>query len=83
MLREQTVQRDYWELILPENVRRMSPELAAVDSLLDDERFLKPFRAEFPFQTGSSDDSYRGLPAADVSEVPLQARLRSPSGGSQ
>jgi hypothetical protein len=48
MLRERTVQRDYWDLILPENVRRMSPELEAVDGLLDDERFLEPFRVAFP-----------------------------------
>jgi hypothetical protein len=27
MLRERSVQPDYWDLILPENVRRMSPEL--------------------------------------------------------
>jgi hypothetical protein len=27
MLRERTVQRDYWDVILPDNVRRMSPEL--------------------------------------------------------
>jgi IS5 family transposase len=52
MLRERTVQRDYWDLILPENVRRMSPELEAVDGLLDDERFLKPFRAAFPSKDG-------------------------------
>lgn len=52
MLRERTVQRDYWDLILPEGVRRMSPELEGVDSLLDDERFLKPFRAAFPSKDG-------------------------------
>lgn len=52
MLRERTVQRDYWDLILPENVRRMSPELAAVDELLDDERFLAPFRLEFTSKRG-------------------------------
>jgi transposase, IS5 family len=47
MPRERTVQRDCWDLILPENVRRMSPQLAAIDSLLDDEPFLKPLRVEF------------------------------------
>jgi hypothetical protein len=44
MLRERSVQPDYWDLILPENGRRMSPELETVDYLLDDERFLTPFR---------------------------------------
>ena len=52
MLRERTVQRDYWDVILPENVRRMSPELEAIDRLLDDERFLEPFREAFPSKCG-------------------------------
>jgi IS5 family transposase len=52
MLRERTVQRDYWDVILPDNVRRMSPELEAVDGLLDDERFLEPFRVAFPAKRG-------------------------------
>lgn len=63
MLRERTVQRDYWDLILPESVRRMSPELEAVDGLLDDERFLKPFRVAFP--------SKRGRPT-----IPMEVYLR-------
>jgi len=63
MLRERTVQRDYWDLILPEGVRRMSPELEAVDGLLDDERFLEPFRVQFP--------SKRGRPT-----IPMEVYLR-------
>jgi transposase, IS5 family len=63
MLRERTVQRDYWDLILPQSVRRMSPELEAIDGLLDDERFLEPFRVEFP--------SKRGRPT-----IPMEIYLR-------
>ncbi len=63
MLRERTAQRDYWDLILPEGVRRMSPELDAVDELLDDERFMKPFQEVFP--------SKRGRPT-----IPMETYLR-------
>ena len=52
MLRERTLQPDYWDLILPEGVRRMSPELEAVDALLDDDAFLAPFREVFTAKGG-------------------------------
>ncbi|HEY8695037.1 MAG TPA: transposase, partial [Chloroflexota bacterium] len=52
MLRERTLQPDYWDLILPEGVRRMSPELEAVDALLDDDVFMAPFRVEFTSKGG-------------------------------
>jgi IS5 family transposase len=32
-----------WDSILPEELRLLPPELAAVDSYLDDDRFLEPF----------------------------------------
>jgi IS5 family transposase len=63
MLRERTLQPDLWDLILPEGARRMSPELEAVDGLLDDDVFMVPFRIEFP--------SKRGRPT-----IPMEAYLR-------
>lgn len=63
MLRERTVQRDYWDFILPEGVRHMSPELEAVDALLEDERFAAPFQQAFP--------SRRGRPT-----IPIETYLR-------
>lgn len=52
MLRLTNQQRDFWEDLLPEQARRMSPELKAVTELLDDERFLEPFVARFPSKRG-------------------------------
>jgi IS5 family transposase len=63
MLRERTVQRDYWDFILPESARVMSPELQAVDELLDDERFMRPFRLAFT--------STRGRPT-----IPIEVYVR-------
>ena len=63
MLRERTLQPDLWDLILPVGARRMSPELEAVDGLLDDDVFMVPFRIEFP--------SKRGRPT-----IPMEAYLR-------
>jgi IS5 family transposase len=54
MLRLTQQQRDFWEDLLPEQARRMSPELQAVDAFLDDERFLAPFVARFPSKRGRS-----------------------------
>jgi IS5 family transposase len=52
MLRLTNQQRDFWEDLLPEQARRLSPELQAVDAFLDDERFLTPFRPRFPSKRG-------------------------------
>lgn len=52
MLRLTNRQRDFWEDLLPEQARRLSPELQAVDAFLDDERFLAPFRARFLSKRG-------------------------------
>ena len=43
MLRLTSDQRDFWDYLLPEEARRMHPELLVVDAVLDDERFLAPF----------------------------------------
>lgn len=52
MLRLTRPQEDFWEYLLPEEARRRSPELQAVDAFLDDERFLAPFLARFPSKRG-------------------------------
>jgi IS5 family transposase len=47
MLRLRDGQATVWEELLPEQVRLLSPELEAIDALLDDERFLRPFIERF------------------------------------
>lgn len=37
-------QPSLWESVLPEEVLRLSEQLAKVDALLEDERFFAPFR---------------------------------------
>jgi transposase, IS5 family len=41
-----------WESLLPEEVRRLPPELARVDELLDDPAFFAPFRPFFDPRAG-------------------------------
>src|SRR5918996_211695 len=52
MLRLTSPQHDFWDYLLPVGARAMSRELEAVDTLLDDERFLDPFRARFLAKRG-------------------------------
>lgn len=52
MLRLTSPQRDFWDHILPPEARTLSRELAAIDALLDDERFMAPFRSRFPSKRG-------------------------------
>lgn len=47
MLRLRDGQAIVWEELLPEQVRLLSPELEAIDQLLDHERFLQPFIERF------------------------------------
>jgi IS5 family transposase len=54
VLRETDPQVTIWELLLPEEARRLPAELAAVDAYLDDERFLAPWRALFDRRLGRS-----------------------------
>jgi len=44
MLRERGVGESLWEAVLPGELRELPAELAKVDELLDQERFLEPFR---------------------------------------
>ena len=52
MLRLTTDQPDFWDYLLPEEARRMHPELRVVDAVLDDHRFLEPFRGRCSARRG-------------------------------
>jgi IS5 family transposase len=52
MLRTVGDQATLWEMVLPAEVLVMSPELARVDVLLDDDRFFELFRAHFHARWG-------------------------------
>jgi hypothetical protein len=42
VLRETDPQTTIWELLLPEEAKRLPTELVRVDAYLDDERFIAP-----------------------------------------
>ena len=63
MLRERAFGESLWEAVLPAELRELPPELASVDGILDDERFLAPFRSRLT--------SRIGRPA-----IPIEAYLR-------
>src|SRR5919198_4931253 len=52
VLRETDPQATIWELLLPEEAKRLPAELARVDAYLDDERFIAPWRALFSKRLG-------------------------------
>jgi IS5 family transposase len=52
VLRESDPQTTIWELLLPEEARRLPTELAQVDAYLDDERFIAPWRGLFSARLG-------------------------------
>ena len=52
MLRLRDGQATLWEQLLPEEIQLLAPELAAVDRLLDDPRFLAPFVERFSCPIG-------------------------------
>jgi transposase, IS5 family len=54
VLRESDPQTTIWELLLPEEAKRLPAELARVDVYLDDERFIAPWRALFSKRLGRS-----------------------------
>jgi hypothetical protein len=45
VLRETDPQTTIWDLLLPEEAKRLPAELQAVDAYLDDERFIAAWRA--------------------------------------
>ncbi len=52
MLRLRDSQAVLWEELLPPEARLLSDELAAIDALLDDDKFLEPFVAWFACPVG-------------------------------
>jgi IS5 family transposase len=52
VLRETDPQTTIWELLLPEQAKRLPAELQAVDAYLDDECFIAPWRALFDRRLG-------------------------------
>src|SRR5436309_6075762 len=52
MRRERAVGESLWEAVLPDELRELPPELAKVDALLDEDRFLEPFRRRLTASTG-------------------------------
>ena len=52
MLRETDPQTTIWELLLPEEAKRLPAELARIDAYLDDERFVAPWRVLFSARLG-------------------------------
>ena len=52
MLRLRDGQASLWEVALPPGAKVLAPELAAIDTLLDDNRFLEPFLERFNSRIG-------------------------------
>jgi transposase, IS5 family len=52
MLRERAVGESLWEAVLPAELRELPAELAKVDAVLDDDRFLAPFRSRLTARIG-------------------------------
>src|SRR5437870_8245366 len=52
MLRERSVGQSLWEAVLPAELRELPEELGKVDAILDDDRFLAPFRRRLASRIG-------------------------------
>jgi len=52
MLCERSLGESLWEAVLPLGLRELREELAKVDAILEDERFLAPFRARLTAKVG-------------------------------
>ena len=52
MLRERAVGESLWEAVLPAELRELPAELGKVDAILDDDRFLAPFRSRLTARSG-------------------------------
>jgi len=52
MLRERALGESLWEAVLPAELRELPAELAKIDSILGDERFLAPFRSRLTSRIG-------------------------------
>src|SRR2546425_2162015 len=52
MLRERAVGERLWEAVLPAELRELPAELGKVDEVLDEDRFMAPFRSRLTATTG-------------------------------
>jgi transposase, IS5 family len=52
VLRESDPQTTIWELLLPEEAKRLPAELVRIDAYLDDDRFIAPWRTLFDRRLG-------------------------------
>lgn len=52
MLRERALGESLWEAVLPAELRELPPELGKVDAILEDDRFLAPFRSRLTATIG-------------------------------
>lgn len=52
MLRERAVGESLWEAVLPNELRELPAEFGKVDEILDDDRFLAPFRSRLTSRIG-------------------------------
>lgn len=52
MLRERAGGESLWEAVLPPELRELPPELGKVDGILDEDRFLAPFRSRLTAAIG-------------------------------
>jgi len=52
VLQERALGESLWEAVLPEELRQLPAELAKVDAILDEDRFLTPFRARLTATIG-------------------------------
>lgn len=52
MLRERAVGECLWEAVLPAELRELPAELGKVDAVLDDDRFMAPFRSRLTARIG-------------------------------
>lgn len=52
MLRERSLGESLWEAVLPAELRELPAELAKVDGILDDDRFMTPFRLRLTATSG-------------------------------
>ena len=58
MLRLRDEQLTIWDAILPEPLRTLPTELAIIDELLDDERFMEPYIQKHPTKTKMGRPTY-------------------------
>ncbi len=52
MLRERAIGESLWEALLPPELRELPIELGKVDAIVDDDRFLAPFRSRLTATIG-------------------------------